>query len=137
MCRSSDTSRMIDRQTGCGRIALSCLLLILAACSTTQDRADRLTARPADTLRAMNADRAASPNPSCRKLLRSAQRSFPMRQHALVQRYLVDLRDNELDFSRRTAKGSVRRVAAGLSALREEQRHAAAFPDGPTLYQPS
>ena len=85
----------------------------------------------------MNGDRAASPSPSCRKLLRSAQRSFPIRQHALVQRYLVDLRDNDLDFSRRTAKASARRVAAGLTALREEQRHTAAFPDGPALYQPS
>ena len=85
----------------------------------------------------MNGDRAASPNPSCRKLLRSAQRSFPMRQHALVQRFLVDLRDNELDFSRRAAKSSIRRVAAGLSALREEQRHSAVFPGSPTLYQPS
>jgi hypothetical protein len=59
-----------------------------------------------------------------------------MRKRALVQRYLVDLRDEGLGFTRRTATRSVRRVAAGLTALREEQLHAAAFEGSPTLYQP-
>jgi hypothetical protein len=120
------------------RVGLAAVLLLAAACGTSgQDRGPRLAARPADTLRAMTAGQATSPSPMCRKLLRSAQRTLPMRQRALTQRYLNDLQDYELGFTRKTATASIRRIAAGLTALRDERLHAALFQGAPTLYQPS
>lgn len=119
------------------RAALACACLVLAACSGSREGSPRLVAKPADTLRVMAASRSAGPSPSCRTLLRSAQLGFPARKHALVQRYLIDLRDQGLSFTGKTASASLRRIAAGLTALREEREHAAAFPGSPPLYRPS
>ena len=116
MCRSRDATWGISRTA---RVALRCVVLAfllplaLTACSASQDRTQRLAARPADTLRAMNAGRSTGPSPTCRKLLRSAQRTFPMRQRALVQRYLVDLRDQGISHSPKDRTASLRRIAAG------------------------
>jgi hypothetical protein len=140
MCRSCDATWGIGQtaRVALSRVVLAFVLpLALMACSASQDRTQRLAARPADTLRAMNAGRSTGPSPTCRKLLRSAQRSFPMRQRALIQRYVVDLRDQGISHSPKDRTASLRRIAAGLSALREERVHAAAFPGSPTLYQPS
>lgn len=136
MCRWSDASWTTKALRWLSRVGLMGAFLVLGACSASQDRTHRLAARPTDTLRAMHVGQAEGPSRTCRKLLRSAQRSFPIRKQGLVQRYLIDLRDNGLSFGKRSSD-SIRRVAAGLTALGEEREHAAALPGFPPQYQPS
>ncbi len=85
----------------------------------------------------MSGDRAAAPSAACRQRLRDAQASFNTRRRALIQRFLIDLRDQGLRYSQTTAAASLRRAAAGLFALHEERRHEAENPGAPPLYDPS